>query len=309
MTASECDVTVGLRSLDPDTKAALLDLAAEPIEVWVYRDGTRIFAGPVTGGNIEGDNITLNCRGRLIYLGYMLVWADKTFSSADLFTIAKGLIDDWQALTYGNFGLLTASIGTLGTTRSLKIPGASEFPTVSTSIGNVAAGSFDVWIDPDTGNVEFAAARGTDLSATVTIERGVAATSAGFALGPGIVASEVYAAGTSPDAVIVTSKSDATLRASFGRSGLGTTHDPVTDTSHLSDLADDDLAAAGSVYFVPGGELFEVPEADFDDMEPGNTVEYSYDFGLGRLTQNMRIEKRELNVDQAGQERISVEFE
>ncbi len=134
LTPSECTLDVAMGSIDADTKTALRDLAAQPLEVWVYRDGTRIFAGPITGGDIAADTITLNCRGRLLYLGFMLVWADKAFSGADLFTMAKTLIDDWQALTYGNFGRLTASMGTLGTTRALDIPGASEFPTVSASI-------------------------------------------------------------------------------------------------------------------------------------------------------------------------------
>jgi hypothetical protein len=309
MIPSECDLTVSISSLDSDTKDALLDLTAEPLEVWVYRDGTRIFAGPIVGGNIDADDISLTCRGRLIYLGYMLVTTNKAFVTTDLFTIAKTLIDDWQGLSYGNFGLLTASIGTLGTTRSLDIPGASEFPSVGSSIDNIAAGSFDVWIDPDTGNVEFAAARGTDLSATVSIERGIANTQAGFAVGPGILASEVYVSGTAPDSVLTTSKSDATLRESFGRAGLFVNHDPVTDANHLSDLADGDLAEVSELYFAPGGSVFEVPEADYDDMEPGNTVEYSYDFGIGKFTKSVRIQRRELSVDVAGQESINVEFE
>jgi len=309
LTPSELTLTVSLGSVDDDSKTALRDLAAQPLEVWVYRGGTRIFAGPIVGGDIAGDSLNLSCRGRLIYLGYMLVWADKSFTSADLFTMGKTLIDDWQALTYGNFGLLTASIGTLGVTRSLEIPGASEFPTVAQSLGNIALGSFDVWLNPDTGNVEFAASRGSDLSASVSIERGVANAAAGFALGPGLVASELYAAGTAPDSTLFTSKSDATLRAAFGRTGLGVTHDPVTDASHLSDLADQDLAEVGTMYFNPGGELFEVEEADFEDLEPGNTVEYSKDYGLGKVTKNVRVQKRELTVTPEGQERLYVEFE
>ena len=309
LTPAECRVTVSMGSLDSDTKTSLLDLAAAPIEVWVYRDGTRIFAGPVVGGNVNQDTVTLNSRGRSIYMSYMLVWTDKSFTSIDLFTIAKELVDDWQALTYGNFGILTASIGTLGTTRSLEIPGASEFPRVLGVLQNLSQGAFEAWLDHDTGALEFAAARGTDLSASVALERGIVDAEAGFALGPGLLASEVYAAGTSPTAALVTSKSDATLRASFGRSGLGTNHDPVTDANHLSDLADADLAAVGTVYFSPGGEMFEVLEATYGNMEPGNTVEYSYDAGLGKQTANVRIEKRTISVAQDGQEKLAVEFE
>ena len=309
MTPSEGSFSLPLRSLDSDSKTALRDLAAQPLEVWVYRGGTRIFAGPVVGGGIKGDQVTLKCRGRLIYLAYMLVTTDKSWTTTDLFTIGKAIVDDWQALTYGNFGVLTASIGTLGTTRSLSIPGASEFPRVSDSLKTISKGAFDVWLDPSTGNLQFAAARGTDLSASVSVERGIAETEAGFALGPGLLASEAYGSGTTPTAALTTSASDATLRASFGRAGVANNHDPVSDANHLTDLVAADLAEVGGVYFSPGGDLFEVPEATYEDLEPGNTVEYSFDAGLGKFTADVRVEKRELKVDREGQEKISVEFE
>lgn len=307
---SDAQFTVNMESLDEDTKEALRDLVAIPLEVWVYRDGVRIFAGPVVGGSIKGNQVTLVCRGRLIYLAYMLVETDKTFTAIDMFTIGAELVDDWQDQDYGNFGVLTASIGTLGTTRDFAVPGASEFPRVLDTLENLAKGSFDIWQNASTGALEFAAARGTDLSATVAIERGIAETEAGFAIGPGLVASEVYAAGTSADqAPLTTSKSNATLRASFGRAGVGLTHDPVVDTSHLSDLADSDLAERGNFYFNPGGDLFEVREATYSNLEPGNTVEYSYDAGLGKQTLTPRIEKRQLSVGLDGTEKINVEFE
>jgi hypothetical protein len=308
---ADAQFTVNLESLDEDTKEALRDLVAIPLEVWAYRDGVRIFAGPVVGGAIKGNQITLVCRGRLIYLAYMLVETDKDWTAEDMFTIGAELVDDWQDQDYGNFGLLTASIGTLGTTRDFSVAGATEFPRVLDALENLAKGSFDVWQDATTGALEFAAARGTDLSGTVSIERGIAETEAGFAIGPGLVASEVYAAGTSAGqtAPLTTSKANATLRASFGRAGVGLTHDPVVDTDHLSDLAQSDLDERGAFYFSPGGDLFEVLEATYGNLEPGNTVEYSYDAGLGKQTLTVRIEKRQLSVGLDGTDKIQVEFE
>ncbi len=307
---AELDITVSLKALDPDSKTALLDLSAIPLEVWVYRDGTRIFAGPVLGGNvIGGKNVELNCKGRLSYLAYYLVETDKSFTTIDMFTIGKEFVNDWQVQDYGNFGVLTASIGTLGTTRSYEVPGGTEQPTVHKVLTDFAKGSFDWWLDPATGNLEFSAARGSDLSASVAVERGIAEAEQGFALGPGLLASEVFSTGTSTGTPLSATKSDTGLRASFGRAGVHTNHDPVTDANHLSDLAQGDLDDRANVYFVPGGELFEVPEVTFENLEPGNTVEYSYDAGLGKQTLNVRIEKRELTVSGDGTERLSVEFE
>lgn len=307
---AEGKFTVNLDAVDSDTKTSLRDLVAQPLEVWAYRDSVRVFAGPVVGGQIKGNNVTLDCRGRLVYLGYMRVTTDKTWAATDLFTIGKTLVDDWQALDYGNFGVLTASIGTLGTTRNYEVPGASEFPRVDTVLKDVARGNFDVWLDPSTGNLEFAAARGTDLSTSVVIERGIAETEAGFALGPGVVASENYATGTSPGASLSpVTLSHTTVRTSFGRAGWHEHYDPVVDANHLTDLGTEDRLERSTVYFSPGGELFEVQEATYSDLEPGNTVEYSYDAGLGKTTFDVKVEKRQLKVGKDGTDHISVQID
>lgn len=308
--ASEADFVVNMDSLDAETKTALRDLKAQPLEVWLYRDAVRIFAGPVVGGNINNKDITLTCRGRLIYLAYMLVTADKSFAAVDQFTIGKTFVDDWQALDYGNYGVLTASIGTLGTTRSLEVPGATEHPTVLTTLRDFSKGSFDFWVDYATGNLEFAATRGTDVSNTVIIERGITNPTSGFALGPGLLASKVYSTGTSSEsAALVTSSEDTAVTQAFGLAGIATNHDPVTDAAHLADLNAQDLAGLSEVYFTPGTDMYEVEEAEWIDLEPGNIVEFSYDSGLGKRVFDGRIEKRQLQISSQGADVISVEFE
>ena len=308
--AGELTMAVNMGTLTSDIKTRLRDLAAQPMEVWVYRDSTQIFRGPVVGGDITGDEVNITARGLLFYLNYMLVYQDKTWTGIDIYTIAKEMVDDWQDLDYGNFGVNTVSIGTAGITRDHFIAGATESPIVMESLKGFAEGVFDFWIDHTDGTLNFGA-KGTDLSATVFLERGIQSPNIQFSVSPGQVASEVYATGTGPDVdpAITTIKSNTALRQSFGRVGLGTTHDPVKDTNHLSDLAQADLDYRDAMYFKPGPGLIPVPNADWDDFGVGDTVTYTHDAGLGQQSGTYRVGKRKLNVTGAGQELISVEFE
>lgn len=58
-------------------KTRLRNLAATPLEVWVDRDGTQVFAGPVIGGEIQGPNVKHTAKGLLYYLAYVLVMTDR----------------------------------------------------------------------------------------------------------------------------------------------------------------------------------------------------------------------------------------
>ena len=131
-----------------------------------------------------------------------------------------------------------------------------------------------------------------------------------FSVAPDYVASEIYATGTGPDVdpALTSTKANTTLRESFGRVGMGITHDPVKDTSHLSDLAQADLDDRDSMYFKPGPGMIPVPDADWDDFSTGDLVTFTHDAGLGQQTGTYKVGKRKLTVGEKGQEQISVEF-
>jgi len=301
---------VNVDSLQDDIKASLLDPVAQPLEVWVYRDSVKVFAGPVVGGEIKDSILTLTCRGLEFYTAYMLVETAKTWSSIDQYTIATDVIDDWQAQTYGNYGIDTSAISTSGTTRSLAIPGDEEPRVVYEVLRDLSGldNGFDWWVDPTDDELKLAAARGSDLSASVFLELGVKSSSIRFTVAPGWIASEVFATATGGATVITTSKSNTTLRNSWGRSGVGISMDDDPDATTLGDAAQSFLDARESVFFVPGPDLMPVAGVDVDDFGVGDTIAYTYDAGLGQQTGDYRIRKRRVTVGPEGQELMAVDF-
>lgn len=308
--AGQLDISVNLGTLTSDIKERLRDLVAKPMEIWVYRDSVAIFQGPVVGGDISGDNVTMTARGLLFYLHYMLVETDKTWTAEDIYTITTDMIDDWQDQTYGNYGVNTVSVGTAGVTRDHFIAGATETPRVFEAIKGFAQGVFNFWIDHTDRTLQLGQ-RGSDLSDTVFLERGVQSPNIQFSVSPDQVASEAFATGTGPgvDTPLTTTEVNTAVRESFGRAGYGVTHDPVNDANHLADLTQADLDARASMYFKPGPGMLPVPGADWDDFGVGDTVTFTHDAGLGQQSGAFRIVKRVMGVSETGQEAISVEFE
>ena len=310
--ASEGTFSMDVNALGSDIKDALRDLTAEPLEVWLYRDSTIVFAGPVVGGEIMDGTLTLSCRGLEYYTAYMLVTTDTTYTGIDQHLIAEDLVDDWQALDYGDFGIETTTVAASGTTRDFFVPGANEPRLVYELLYELGAvdNGFDWYIDPDTRELTLGN-RGDDLSASVFLERGVQSGNIGFAVGPGLVASEVYATGTNAglDTALTTTKSNATLRASFGRSGFAITADGADTAGLLSDAAQKALDNRAAGLFVPGPGLVPVAGAGVDDFGVGDTITYTFDAGLGQQTGAYRIARRTVTVGSEGQEAITVEFE
>ena len=309
--ASEGVFKVGVEGVQADIKEALRDLTLKPLEVWVYRDGEMVFAGPVIGGDIKGSVMTLNCRGLGFYMAYMLVTADTTHTDIDQYTIAESYVSGWQALSYGDFGLDTSGVGTSGTLRTAFVPGAEEPRIVLELVEDFSDldGGFDWWVDPLTRALEFGT-RGDDLSATVFLERGVQSTDIGFAVSPDVVASEVYTTGTNSGlaTALTDSGSDTGLRASFGRTGTALTVDGADTVARLADATQAAVDARGGALFVPGPGLIPVAGAGVEDFGAGDTITYTFDAGLGQQTGAYVVRKRKVVVGDEGRETITMEF-
>ena len=311
----EANVSVNVKTLTGDIKAALLDLGSTPMEVWIYRNTDMVFAGPVISYSVENEVLSLTCRDLTYYLQYMFVITDKTWSAIDQGVIVKEIIDDWQALSYGDYGLDASGIGATGTTRTLALPGTTE-PTEALkfvmSLSNSDNG-FDIGTVPDTRAVTlWSPLRGADLSATVFLERGLDSPSINVSVAPQIVASEVYGVGTGPDVdpALTSTQSDTAFRAAFGRSGVYIPFDPVTSQAHLDDLAIYEKDARSAQFFQVGArQIISVSDGRYDDFNVGDIVNYSHDVGLGLFTGAFRVVRRVMTVGEDGQEKMGVEFE
>lgn len=76
-----------------------------PTELWLYRNGRKVFAGPLIGGRVSNDSLTLEAAGIEVYTRWMYIVENRTFTDVDQFAIVAELIDQWQQLDYGNFGI------------------------------------------------------------------------------------------------------------------------------------------------------------------------------------------------------------
>ena len=310
--ADELSLSINIETILADIKTRLRDLADAPMEVWLYRDGILIFQGPVVAGDISDTIVSLSCFDASFYMNYMLVTTDESWAAVDQFTIAAQVVDDWQALTYGNYGVDTSAISTSGQVRTFAIPGATEFVVVSDVIQNIADADngFDYYINADRELTLAYPQRGSDLSTTVFLERGIKSPNIRFSVAPRLVASEAYLTGTASGETALTAlKSNTTLRATFGRSGFGASVDNVSEQAMLDDLAQKTVDVRAVPFFQPGPGLIPVAGAQYADFGPGDTVTYAYDAGLGLQSGSYRVLRRMLELGDDGTESMSVEFE
>lgn len=298
----EADVKNALRRLmDPS-------VPPDPLELHLYRDGSKVWAGPLVGWQIQGGTLTLDARGMAYYLRYWWVTSDLTYTATDQYTIAAGLIDHWQSLDYGNFGIDTSTVGTSGTTRTRTYL-ADEHHNIHeavTKLSEVSDG-FDWWIDAD-GTLNLSAQRGSDLTSAVVFDlRNITNPGIAGSVAADDIASEAFGLATDVDVDPFTStRSNPAVRQAFGRAGVAKTFDGVsvqaTLDGHTQRLVDD----RSGPLFVPGPELIPVSDMRPGDFGPGDTTEWSFDAGLGLQTFDRRLSAVQVSIDQDGGETMSV---
>lgn len=291
-------------------KARLRNLDQFPTELRVHRDGVVMAAGPITGGGIQGSTLTLYARGLLYYLRYMLVTADLTYAAVDQHLIAKGLVDHWQNLDYGNFGIDTSGITASGVTRDRTYK-ANELPNIGHVVELLSQvdNGFDATVNPSSrALVLHHPEQGIDRTATVHLDaRNITDAGVSFSVAAEDVASDAFGVGTGEEP-FTAHKFDAAVRASFGRSGVGQTFDGVAQQATLDGHTQALLASRAVQWFQPAPGLFPVTDADVDDFDAGDTVSFSYDSGLGLHTGPYRVAAKRVQVDADGAETISVGF-
>lgn len=298
--------------LESSIQSRFLDLAANPLEIRLYRDGTVVFAGPVFGYQIQGGSLSVTAPGLLAYAGYMWVTSDLTYTATDQFTIAKGLVDHWQALTYGNFGIDTSAVGTSGVTRDRAYLAVEQHNILQRllELSKVDSG-FDVHVNPSTRALVLSyPTRGSDLSAgTVLDARNIVDAGISASVAPGDLASEAFGQGTGAEQTALSaSKSDTTIRAAYGRTGVAGNFDGVSVQATLDGHTQALLDARTSMLFQPGPGLIPVADVDVGSFSPGDTIRYEYDAGLGLQSTSRRVASVEVSVDGDGTEAIAVGF-
>lgn len=305
-----------IRSLSDAVKERLADLAAFPSEVWVYRDSTLAWAGEVQTIGLRGQTVELGCAGLLGYTHRMGVTSDLTYAATDQFTIAKGLVDHWQGLAYGHYGIVTTGVGTSGVTRDRTYL-RSELHNIGQRLAELGAvdNGFDLHVNAATRALVLSyPQRGTDLSASVFADQlNIDSAAVALSVAPDDLVSDISATGTglngsSEGVTVYRERANTALRASYGRSWGSQNFDGVTVAATVDAHADARLAARGGVFFQPGVTLKPRVGCDVGDFGPGDTISYSYDAGLGVQSGTYRVAKVTVTADGDGKQRMAVEF-
>lgn len=307
---------VPVRSLSDPVKVRLADLAAHPCEVRIYYDGELQWAGEVQTISIQDQVAQLGCVGLLGYVYRMGVVSDLTYTGVDQFTIAKALVDQWQALDYGNYGLDTSGISTSGVTRDHTYL-RDDLNNVGQRLEELAAAvdGFDYHVDPATRDLVLSyPARGTDLTETVVLdERNIDSAQIAVSVGPDDLVTYISANGTTQatggdGAQLRTDRFLITRRTTYGLSWNSATFDNVDDQDTLEDHASAYLLARQNQLLQPGATLFSRPGTRPGDFHAGDVVAYSFDAGLGIQSGSFRVASVQVTVDNTGALRLTVEF-
>jgi hypothetical protein len=303
-------------SLTSVAKGRLAALDAFPSEVWVYADSAVVWAGEVQTVAVQDQTVQLSCAGLLGYTFRMGVTSDLTYAAVDQFTIAKGLVDHHQGLSYGNYGIVTTGILTSGVVRDRTYL-RDELHNIGTRLQELGAvdNGFDMRVDPSSRALILSyPARGTNLTASVFFDQlNIDSASVALSVGPDDLVTDVSATGTLASAsgtntVTYSAAANAALRAAYGRSWGSQNFSNVTVTETVAGQATAYLNGRDGVMFQPGVTIVPRVGCDVGSFGPGDTVSYSYDAGLGVQSGAYRVAKVTVSADSDGKQRIGVEF-
>lgn len=293
----------------------LRDLATLATELWLYRDGVQVFAGPLLGWQVQSESLTLNAQGLLAYLNMMIVQQDMVFKQQDQFAIVTGLIDQWQNLDYGNFGIDTSGISGSGVKRDATYL-KTELHNVGQRVYELSQrdNGFDLAIDPKSRKLQLSyPIRGVDRSsgedAIVFDARNVTSPNIVCSAAPGDVASEAFVTGTSASGAdpVYATAANTELRSKYGRTGVTASYQGVSEQSTANDYATALEAARGAALLIPGPDVRVTPDADLRAYDIGDTVSYTLHEKLS-VAGAFRLRKRQVTVSQTGQETVTVAF-
>jgi hypothetical protein len=284
-----------------------------PTELWLYRNGALVFAGPWLGWSIQGETLTMQATGLLGYLRYMIVTTDIVFSQVDQFTIVQTLIDSWQDQPYGDFGLDTSTITSSGMLRDATYK-QTELHNIGQRIDELRKreNGFDIDVDPNTRAVRLwypqqGTDRSTGESAIVFDSLNVTTSTVLCSAAPGDLASDAFGTGTGSGDPLYSTYSDPEILVKFGKTGVTGTFDGVSVQATLDDHVMGLQTARNAALLVPGPGVRSTVDADLTAYDVGDTVSYELHAQLG-IDGTFRLRKRTVTVSDTGVEKAALEF-
>jgi len=306
-------VSAPIPSLSEEVIQRLRDMRRLPSELWLYRDGTKVFAGQLMTWNTQNQTITMQASGALGYLRYWTIDSDQVFSAKDQFTIVKTLIDNWQNSSYGNFGINTANVGLSGITRDATYLQA-ENHNIAQRVEEMGQreNGFDLEVDPETRELKLwypiqGVNRATGEESIVFDAFSITSNDVAASVAPGDVASDAMGATTGTADPIWATIADLEIRAQFGRVSVTGSFDGVVEAGTLNDHLQGLLNARKEALLVPGPNLRVVNDLPLSAYRVGDTVAYRLHERLA-VEGSFRIRKRSVSVDHNNTQAVTLEF-
>lgn len=312
------NVSAKVATLSTPVRDRLADLGQSPCEVWVYRDVALDWAGEVVSLQVQGQTVTLNCTGLVGYLARMGIVTDFTFTQVDQVAIARALVDAWQGQTFGNYGLDTTFVGSSGVLRdrTYLAKDQKDVLTAVSELGAVADG-FDLHVDPAARRLLASYPhRGRDLTAgTILDARSIASANVAQSVAPDDLVTDVGVLGATQTAdgastSLTSYRENPAAQARYGRSWRGLSFNDVSEVATLAEKGDAFLAPRGAQLLQPGVTVRPNvgTGVTVGAIRPGDVVGYSYDAGLGVQSGAYRVGKVGVQVEDNGQQSLSLEF-
>lgn len=293
----------------------LRNLSELATELWLYRNGKQVFAGPLYGWSVSGETLTLNSLGLLSYLRLMVIADDMVFNQVDQNFMVRDMIDQWQELEYGHFGIHTDDIAASGQLRDGTYL-QKELHNVGQRVEDLGKrnNGFDITVDPASRKVQLwtpqqGIDRSTGEDAIVFDVRNVTSTNVLCSAAPGDVASEAFGTGSASgsDSAVYSVRSNLELRAQYGRSAVAATFEGVSEQSTCDDYTQALVDARGVALLIPGPDVRTTTDADPASYDVGDTVAYQLHERLG-VGGAFRVRRRTVTVSDVGREKTAVEF-
>lgn len=311
--------TMPLKPKEPLLSVLQASLQLGRVSVWVERDGTIMWCGPLwtDSSYFTTDAYVLNGEGWLSYFRRRLLRADKTYTGVEQVLIAKDLLDYAQVQPGGNVGVVTTDTTATGVTRDRTYL-AVERGWIGERIEQLAAvlnGFFfrfeGRWSGgtlqtrfltsyPKTGRV-------TDL----VFELGKQLTGDNCRRDATALVSHVDAIGATPSAgtePLLGSASDTSRLANMPMLDDVVTFSDVSVQATLDAHAANRLARGKTPMDIPALQVDAGGDTPLGSYVVGDNVEVRIDAGLCQLNDRYIVTERSVDVDASGGETVTCSY-